>query len=51
MNENEEIIKAVPITDESLVSEVTLILPLKKKLEALEQKLTERLDKLEARVK
>ena len=51
MNENEEIIKAVPVTDESLVSEVTLILPLKKRLEALEKTLTERLDKLEARVK
>ena len=41
MNKNEEIetIKAVPVTDESLVSEITLILPLKKKLEDLEKKL------------
>ena len=55
MNENEEIettpIKAELVTDEKFVSEITLILPLKKKLEALEKKLTERLDKLEKRVK
>ena len=51
MNENEEIIKAVPVTDESLVSEITLILPLKKKVEALEKKLSDRLDKLEKRIR
>ena len=44
-------IKAELVTDESAVSEITLILPLKKKLEELEKKLSERLDKLEKEVK
>ena len=55
MNEKENIettpIKAELVTDESEVSEITLILPLKKKLEELEKKLSERLDKLEKEVK
>jgi len=55
MNEKENTettpIKAELVTDESAVSEITLILPLKKKLEELEKKLSDRLDKLEKRNK
>ena len=55
MNEKENTetatLKAELVTDESVVSEITLILPLKKKLEELEKKLLARLDELEKRVK
>ena len=54
MNENEKTettpIKAELVTDESAVSEITLILPLKKKLEELEKKLSARLDAIEKKV-
>ena len=65
MNENEKTetapIKAELVTDESAVSEITLILPLKKKLEEVDEKLaikdklieklSDRLDALEKKLK